>query len=237
MSVVESVNPFPSGRIFGRMEVVVISDVHANRVALEAVLADAGDPDRIVCAGDVVGYNPWPAECIDVLRERSVPTISGNHDRMLTSGRNFGANAMAQAGIRYARDQVNDVQRGWLERLPETDVLFDGRLKLVHGHPDDPDRYTYPEQFGADLLGDEDVLVMGHTHVQHEETFDDGIVVNPGSVGQPRDRDPRAAYAVVDLQTLDVELRRVEYNVERVVDAVRAAGLPRTIGERLRDGR
>ncbi len=73
------------------------------------------------------------------------------------------------------------------------------REKLVHGHPDDPDHYTYPEEFGPDLLGDEDVLVMGHTHRQRHRIYDDGIVLNPGSVGQPRDGDPRAAYAVVDL--------------------------------------
>lgn len=219
------------------MEVAVISDVHANRVALDAVLADMDDVDAIVCAGDVVGYNPWPGDCVDVLREHDITSISGNHDRMLCSGRNFAGNGMAQAGIRHARAELNDVQRGWLERLPEERTLFDGRVKLVHGHPSDPDRYTYPEQFGDHLLGDEDVLIMGHTHVQHAESYDDGVVVNPGSVGQPRDRDPRAAYAVVDLDTLDVDLRRVEYDVVRVTDAITTAGLPERSGERLRDGR
>lgn len=219
------------------MEVAVISDVHANRVALDTVLADIDDVAAIVCAGDIVGYNPWPAACVDALRERDITSISGNHDRMLSSGRNFGGNGMAQAGIRYARDELNDVQRGWLERLPDERTLFDGRLTLVHGHPSDPDRYTYPEQFGEHLLGEEDVLVLGHTHVQHVETYDSGVVLNPGSVGQPRDRDPRAAYAVVDLDTLDVNLRRVEYDIERVTDAITSAGLPERTGERLRDGR
>ena len=87
------------------------------------------------------------------------------------------------------------------------------------------------------LLDDEDVLVMGHTHVQAHERYDDGVVMNPGSVGQPRDDDPRAAYAVVDLEALTVEERRVEYDVDRVVDAVEAAGLPRRTGQRLRKGR
>lgn len=219
------------------MDVVVISDVHANLVALDAVLDDIDNSSPLVCAGDVVGYNPWPAACIERLRERDVPTISGNHDRMLTSGRNFGANPMAQAGIRYARDVCSEDDLAWLEELPVQRTEFDGRLKLVHGHPDAPDRYTYPEDFGAHLLGDEDVLVLGHTHIQHVEEFDDGIVVNPGSVGQPRDRDPRAAYAVVDLESLDVELRRVEYDVDRVVDEIEAEGLPERSGERLRVGR
>lgn len=219
------------------MDVVVISDVHANLVALDAVLDDIDDSPPVVCAGDVVGYNPWSAACIQRLRERDVATISGNHDRMLTSGRNFGANPMAQAGIRHARDACSEDELAWLENLPIERTEFDGRLKLVHGHPDAPDRYTYPEDFGPHLLGEEDVLVLGHTHVQHAETFDEGVVVNPGSVGQPRDRDPAAAYAVLDLDSLDVDLRRVEYDVDRVVDAIQEAGLPERTGERLRVGR
>jgi len=112
-----------------------------------------------------------------------------------------------------------------------------GRVKLVHGHPDDPDHYTYPEEFGPDLLGDEDVLVMGHTHHQHHEVYGDGIVMNPGSVGQPRDRDHRAAYAVLDLADLTVEEHRVAYDTSAVIDAVEDADLPRQIGFRLTQGR
>jgi len=87
------------------------------------------------------------------------------------------------------------------------------------------------------MLGDADVLVLGHTHVQGHETFDDGVVMNPGSVGQPRDGDPRAAYALLDLDDLSVEERRVEYDIDAVVSAVRDAGLPDRIGERLSEGR
>ena len=104
-------------------------------------------------------------------------------------------------------------------------------------YPDDPNRYTYPALFSERLLEDEDVLVMGHTHVQAHETYDDGVVMNPGSVGQPRDDDPRAAYAVVDLEALTVEEHRVEYDIEAVVEAVEAAGLPRDTGRRLKKGR
>ena len=110
-------------------------------------------------------------------------------------------------------------------------------MRLVHGHPDDPDHYTRPDEFGPHLLGEEDVLVLGHTHVQHYEVYDEGVVLNPGSVGQPRDRDPRAAYAVVDLKTLAVEEHRVEYDVATVQKAVREAGLPLRIGMRLAEGR
>jgi putative phosphoesterase len=219
------------------MQVGVISDVHSNLVALEAVLADMPNVDRLVCAGDVVGYNPWPAACVDELRERSVPTVMGNHDRMVATDRNFGGNSMAQAGVSHAKAELNDVQRTWVQNLPRERVLFDGRLKLVHDHPEVQDRYTYPEAFSPDLLGTEDALILGHTHVQHHEHYDEGVVLNPGSVGQPRDRDPRAAYALVDLEDLSVEERRVEYDIDRVVEEIRDVGLPMATGERLADGR
>ncbi|MFB6120921.1 MAG: metallophosphoesterase [Halobacteriaceae archaeon] len=218
------------------MLVGVISDVHANRVALEAVLDDMPSVDAIVNAGDVVGYNPWPAECVAEMREREIPTVQGNHDRMVVGSGNFRGNHMAAAGVEYAREQLTDGQRTWLAGLPTERTLFEGRLKVVHGHPDDPDHYTRPHEFGPRLLGDEDVLVMGHTHVQHHESYDAGVVLNPGSVGQPRDDDPRAAYALVDLTDLSVEARRVEYDVETVVAAVRDAGLPERTGTRLREG-
>jgi len=219
------------------MRLGVLSDIHGNRVALDAVLADLPPVDGLVCAGDVVGYNPWPAACVAAMRERSVPTVMGNHDRAVASGSAFRFNSMAAAGVEHAREHLDDDALAWLADLPDERRVADGRLKLVHGHPDDPDRYTYPDEFSPRLLGDEDVLVLGHTHVQGYERFDEGVVLNPGSVGQPRDGDPRAAYAVLDLDDLAVEIHRVEYDVDAVADAVGDAGLPDRIGSRLYDGR
>ncbi|AGB17750.1 putative phosphoesterase [Halovivax ruber XH-70] len=218
------------------MQIGLISDVHGNRVALEAVLADLPAVDALVCAGDVVGYNPWPGDCVDALCEREVPTVMGNHDRAVVTETGFQFNDMAAAGVDHALAVLDEDQREWLASLPDERTLFDGRLKIVHGHPDDPDRYTYPEEFSSGMLTDEDVLVMGHTHVQHAERFADGIVVNPGSVGQPRDGDPRAAYAICDLDAMTVETHRVEYDIERVQDGVAETGLPTRIGSRLARG-
>ena len=219
------------------MRVGLISDVHGNRVALEAVLADMPPVDRLACAGDIVGYNPSHADCVDAMRERGVPTVMGNHDRAVAGGTDFAFNSMAGAGVRHAREALDDDQLEWLAALPNERTVCEGSVRLVHGHPDDPNRYTYPAQFGPHLLGEEDVLVLGHTHVQHNERYDAGVVVNPGSVGQPRDGDPRAAYAVLDLDGLQVEERRVEYDVDEVVAAIASAGLPAELGERLREGR
>jgi len=219
------------------MRLGVLSDIHANEVALSAVLADMPDVDALVCAGDVVGYNPWPAECVDVLRERDVPTVMGNHDRKIAEGTNFRGNGMARAGITHAERELDADQRAWIRALPRERTLFDGRVKVVHDHPVRKNHYTYPEEFSAELLAGEDLLVLGHTHVQHHERYAEGVVLNPGSVGQPRDRDPRAAYAVVDLDGLSVEERRVEYDIDAVREGVRAAGLPDATADRLADGR
>jgi putative phosphoesterase len=219
------------------MRIAVLSDIHSNKVALDAVFEDLPPVDELVCAGDVVGYNPWPAACLDAVRDRAIPTVMGNHDRAVATGTAFRFNSMAGAGVEYAGEQLDDDAVAWLADLPDTRTVADGRMKLVHGHPDDPDRYTYPAEFAASMLDGEAVLVTGHTHVQAHEVFDEGIVLNPGSVGQPRDGDPRAAYAVVDLDERTVEEKRVEYDIDAVVSAVREAGLPERIGTRLYEGR
>jgi putative phosphoesterase len=224
------------GRHYHLMKVGLVSDVHGNRIALEAVFDDVPDVDALVCAGDVVGYNPWHADCVAAMRSRDVPTVSGNHDRAVAAEGSFAFNSVAAAGVDHAREQLDDDQVAWLRDLPTHRRLLDGRLRVVHGHPDDPDRYTYARTFSADLLDGADALVLGHTHVQEHRHVGDGVVVNPGSVGQPRDGDPRAAYAVLDLEDLTVDERRVAYDVDAVVAAVREAGLPERIGTRLRDG-
>ena len=219
------------------MEIGVISDVHGNTVALDAVFADMPAVDALACAGDVVGYNPWHAGCVEAVRERSIPTVSGNHDRAVASETRFAFNSMAGAGVAHARETLTEDQIEWLRSLPTTRREFDGRVRIVHGHPENPDRYTYTGEFSPDLLGEEDVLVLGHTHVQGHERFDEGVVMNPGSVGQPRDGDPRAAYAVLDLDDLTVTEHRVEYDIDRVREAVAETDLPARIGDRLAEGR
>lgn len=208
----------------------LISDIHGNHVALQAVLDDMGQVDGFVCAGDIVGYGPSPERCLQTIREQDIPTVQGNHDRKVAEGRG------SESGDEYAQRVLDDEQRTWLDDLPRKRSLFDDRLKVVHDHPDERDRYTFPDQFEADLLGDEDVLVLGHTHFQHAEQLDSEIIVNPGSVGQPRDRDPAAAYAVVDLDGPSVDLFRVEYDIYRVEIRIRNSPIENRNGDRLAKG-
>ncbi len=223
------------------MRIGLVSDIHANAVALEAVRDAMPRVDRTLCAGDVVGYNPHPRECVETVREAGWPTVQGNHDRAVETPERYRHNEMAHAGLRHARERLDEDQRAWLAGLPESRTVLDGQVRVVHSHPTDLDRYVMPSGFAAlgPHLGDERVLVLGHTHVQHHERVEGTLVVNPGSVGQPRDGDPRAAFAVLDIEDEgrpSVEEHRVAYDVERVQGDVVAAGLPERTGARLERG-
>ena len=152
------------------MKVGLISDVHANLPALEAVLDDMPAVDRTVCAGDVIGYNPWPAECVERVREVAAMTVRGNHDRTVGTPERYRANRMAEAGLEHAKDALSDDQRGWLDGLPRAESFAGDRFLLVHSHPaaEREDAYVYPEEFpNLDRhMSDYDGIVLGHTHVQ-----------------------------------------------------------------------
>lgn len=211
-------------------KVGLLSDVHANHIALQAVLDDMEEVDAIVCAGDVVGYGPSPGQCIETIRVRDIPTVQGNHDRAVAE------NDLYESGDEYARRILSDDQLKWLGDLPRELPLFDGQVKLVHDHPTSPGKYTYPSEFEPAMFDGEKVLVLGHTHIQCAEQFDEGIIVNPGSVGQPRDGDPAAAYAVVNLAEQSVDLHRVQYDIYRVELRIRNSSISNRNGDRLADG-
>ncbi|QLH83754.1 metallophosphoesterase family protein [Halosimplex pelagicum] len=220
------------------MRIGIISDVHGNLPALEAVLTDMSDVEKIVCAGDVVGYNPWPAECVNRIREVASVTVKGNHDRIVHTPERYSHNDMAQRGLEHAKDQLSDEQLAWLDTLPRKTTIGDDQFLLVHDHPEHQDEYVWPAEFPElrPYLDDYEGAIIGHTHIQHEATIDNRLIFNPGSVGQPRDKDPRAAYAVLDTDEPTVSLHRVEYDIDSVISRVEAAGLPPRIGARLLDG-
>lgn len=222
------------------MKVGLISDIHANLPALEAVLDDMPSVDRIVCAGDVVGYNPWPSECVSRVREVAATTVRGNHDRTVETPERYRANRMAEAGLKHAKRTLSDDQRSWLRDLPRTATVAGGRYLLVHSHPspEREDAYVYPDEFATldRHMGDYAGIILGHTHVQGSATVGNGLVINPGSVGQPRDGDPAAGYAVLDTSRDEVDLRRTSYDIDRVREAIAETELPERTGSRLTTG-
>ncbi len=222
------------------MKIALISDIHANLPALEAVLDDLPPVEDIVCAGDVIGYNPWPAECLERVRDVALITVQGNHDRAVEDPLRYGHNEMARAGLEHAQSNLTDEQIEWLVTRPQRTEFADGTYRLVHSHPDPQNLGTYvrPAEFPKmrPYLDEHDGIVLGHTHIQHEAMIDGRLIVNPGSVGQPRDGDSSAAYAILDTETQTVDFRRVDYDIDRVISTVEQTDLPVKTGTRLLDG-
>lgn len=236
------------------MRLGLISDVHANLPALEAVLEDMPEIDRLYHCGDVVGYNPYPGEVLEVFDDLDLISIQGNHDRKISGDVDtFGEEPIPEeysddgggpddpgeialrAG-RWTRLQLVESELATLESLATELVVADSQVQLVHGAPGDQDARVYPADYGSGMLDAAPVLVHGHTHFQHAERVDKGMIINPGSVGQPRDDDPRAAYALLDTETLDVDLRRVEYPIEDVCERIRETELPSQLCQWLEQG-
>jgi len=222
------------------MKLGLIADVHANSLALAAVLADMPPVETIVCAGDIVGYNPMPSKCLKRVRSVASTVVQGNHDRAVDSPQKYLGNPAVRAGLEHAQTQLSDQQQSWLQTRPRTATVADNEYLLVHSHPD-PDRrgdYVFPDDT-ADLqpfFDEYSGIIHGHTHVQYERTVDGRRVINPGSVGQPRDGDRRAAYAVLDTERNTVDLHRTQYDIDRVYHEIAISDLPTASGERLYNG-
>lgn len=240
----------------------IIADVHSNLAALRAAL-DALDQHKvasIICLGDLVGYGPSPHEVIKELETRSLHSIRGNHDRYALGEDSDQIRAATAEAVEYTRRAITPGDRHFLETLPDTD-LFEDRVLLVHGSPRDRDEYIISSEFAIANFryfraefGGVYLCLFGHTHLpmiigdgKVTRRIDDGCrlemkfmtpyMVNPGSVGQPRDGNPHAAFAVLDLEDNSITFRRVAYDIEETHRLVVEAGLQRHLGERLRVGK
>ena len=223
------------------MHIAFISDIHANITALRAVFDRLEDesPDVVVCTGDIVGYGPSPADCVELVREQFDVVVAGNHDRTVETPELYAGHATAVPGLEHAAAALSDDQLRWLRNLPDQAIVEDTAVAVTHSHPnpDNQGQYVYPDSFTQVAnQTDAEVLVLGHTHVQGTDETDSTIVVNPGSVGQPRDCDPKAAFALLDTYTQSVDLCRVDYDIDAVRTAVKEAGLPEQTWRRLQDG-
>jgi len=247
------------------MRHLILSDIHANLTALDAALAAAkGRWEKAVCLGDVVGYGPDPNEVIDRVRSLEALTIRGNHDKAgsgLVNAEDF--NPIARAVAMWTREQLRPENREYLEKLPVGPATVDG-FAIVHGAFRDEDEYVFAPAQALDSLleATSPVTFFGHTHLQGGFTLRDdrvGILhfrpegpdrfctlqiedgttylLNPGSIGQPRDGDARAAFAIADLDRQAVEFWRVAYDIEGVQQRMSKAGLPEALVLRLSFGR
>jgi predicted phosphodiesterase len=242
------------------MKILVISDIHANLTALEAVLNDAGKVDGVWCLGDLVGYGPDPNECIERIRFLpNVLCLIGNHDAAALGIINVESfNRDASIAALWTRDHLTVASRKYLESLPER-LTTEYDVELVHGSPRNPvweyllDIYTAEDNF---QFFKSRYCFVGHTHLPLAYICREGgkrvllrqlkdgerlqlgerAILNPGSVGQPRDYDPRSAYAIFDTETKIWETHRVEYDILVVQKRILDAGLPTRHAERLAAG-
>ncbi len=241
------------------MRVAVVSDIHSNLHALEAVLAaiEAEAPDELWCLGDLVGYGPRPNECCGAIAERADVCLAGNHDlavRGTIDLEEFGGEA--EVAARWTRDVLEPQAQELLDRLEPAGAAHG--VALYHASARDPIwEYVLSDETALATLEltDSQLVLVGHSHValrvvQSEDELEGGVapagtelefggaraLLNPGSVGQPRDGDPRAAYLLLDLDARHATFSRVEYDVERTQREMREAGLPELLAARLELG-
>jgi len=234
------------------VRIAVLSDVHGNKHALEAVLADidARGVDRIYCLGDLVGYGAFPNEVIALIRERGIPTVMGNYDDGVGFDKDECGCAYTDPEMRrlgdlsltWSREHVTAENKAFLRSLhPQIRFAAEGkRFLLVHGSPRKINEYLYETRPDSSFerlaqASAADVLVFGHTHLPYTKEIGGVLFVNDGSVGKPKDGDVRACYALFEVspEAVTATFRRVAYDVTAAAAAVRASGLPARFAELL----
>jgi putative phosphoesterase len=233
------------------MRIALFSDVHGNRHALDAVLADidAERPDTVYCLGDLVGYGAFPNEVIALIRERGIATVMGNYDEGVGFDREgcgcaYKEEAMRQLGklsFAWTKAQVSAENKFFLRSLPR-EIRFEAvgpRLLLVHGSPRKINEYLWQDRPDTSFeriaaASRADIIVCGHTHLPYSKQIGSTLFVNAGSAGKPKDGDTRAAYVLLDIGTMiNVEPRRLPYDVHAAAEAIRRSGLPATFADAL----
>ena len=218
----------------------IVADIHGNLEALEAVLHGLGGKvDQIVCLGDIVGYGPNPNECCEILRKQNIPSVAGNHEKATAGELELtGFNKNAAAAIRWTQKELLPENLQHIKGLPLT--LEFPEFQIVHGSLKNPAE-EYLTNLGEALptfeLMKKTLLFVGHTHRPLNLEYEGKKIINPGSVGQPRDGDPRAAFIIYDDKTGEAQLHRVNYDIEAVQNKMKAADLPQFLIERLSVGR
>ena len=247
--------------IFGMKRILLVSDIHANLFALEAVIRDAREFEQIWCLGDVVGYGPHPNECIERLQEFNTICMAGNHDLgVIGKAALWDFTQDARELIFWTRHVLTASNYDWLQTLHENMLDVGHGITLVHGSPRDPLWEYIVERevakFNLEHINTP-VCLNGHTHLPiiFRKPWDglkileeplrvnvpvrltqDRMFINPGSVGQPRDEDPRASYAMIDLDEMILTHRRVQYDVAAIQSVMKQAKLPTRLIRRLRFG-
>ena len=240
------------------MKFAIFGDIHANLEALEAVLLDAADQDctHFTCIGDIVGYNANPRECLRVVQQLDCPVVKGNHDEEASMDTEIvGLNPLAHRALEWTREALSESDKEWLQELRFVRQVRD--FTVVHATLDGPSGWNYVtnkfDAMASFAYQFTPVCFFGHTHTPRFYVKDKNVqlemgdmiqiepskkyFINVGSVGQPRDGDWRASYAIYDADNQSVTLRRLEYDIKKAQDKILKAGLPEMLANRLTLGK
>jgi putative phosphoesterase len=227
------------------MKIGILSDLHSNAPATHQVLSKLTLEgfDRFLCAGDIVGYYPFPNETIEILKSHSIESVVGNHDVAVLTGETEKFSIDATRAIDWTRRHITNDSLEYLDQKSKIlQTTIDGtEIAVVHGSPQyELWEYVYPEEITPRKIkgwfdSPPDILVLGHTHVPFEREVNGVHVVNPGSVGQPRDGDNRASFATLETEQLEIQFHRTPYNIEKTAEKTKEY-LPRSLADRLYSG-
>lgn len=217
------------------MKIAIMSDVHANLPALDAISNELENVDVIIHAGDLIGYNPFPNRTIEIFRRLEVASVAGNHDKGIKNPDTFNFHSSSLEVLKWTAERLTNENKAYLNQLPtEHQLNIDNHtILIVHGAPNHPNRYVYPTDLTLELLEDVsdevDMLVWGHTHYPIVTKIEGVILLNPGSVGQPRDGDWRASYAIFNTTSSSVEIKRREYDIQRLIGRAKKENFPQQL--------
>lgn len=223
----------------------LIADIHSNLAAFKAVLDDMPKMDKIICAGDLVGYGPQPNEVIDLVKSNEIITVIGNHDNSVVTEKYNPHNKEEAKVNRWTREVLTDENFNFLKDLDKKVEIKvkNQKIFVAHGTPRNPlKEYLFPGTSNRTLVkmtqeANSDIIVLGHTHIPLEEMIQGKLIINPGSVGQPRDRNPKASYKILKLgRNRKTIHRRAPYKIKKTEQKIIDSGLPEKFGNRLHFG-
>jgi len=225
------------------MKLAIVADIHSNLQALKAVMRDIEreEIDQVVCAGDIVGYGANPNECCHLVGDAAAHAVLGNHEISALTKDTTGMNPHAAAASRWTAAALEEGSRKFLRSLAIVSKFEAGDMKVAmyHGSVGSAIEYVYEDDINEDIVRSSggDLLILGHTHMPYVKSFGSMMATNPGSVGQPRDGDSRASFAILDTDRRSCLVKRTDYDIGGASEAILAAGLPRLLADRLFHGR
>jgi len=237
------------------MKFAIIADIHSNLPALEKVLEDIKllGIEKIYCAGDLVGYLPFPNEVIDLIKTEEIETIQGNYDESVGNNRlvcgcdfkNEEARIIGEGSLNWSKLNTSDENKEFLRNLPKKIQvnLADKNVVIVHGSPRKQNEYLF-ENTNTDYLNqlltesNADILICGHTHLPYHLELEKGHIINAGSAGKPKHGNPNTTYVIVEINNGQIitEIREVPYDYEKTVQAIKESDLPKQIAEKIAKG-